>query len=98
MPSTPPKRDVSALLVAHIGVVVLFAAIYRLLGPSHVNCGTGTLSMVDALYFSFSISSTVGFGDFVAKTPLAKTVVMAQQAYVILATLPILRILLRVDA
>lgn len=44
----------------------------------------------DSFYFSFTLMSTAGFGDFVPKTPEAKKVVMIHQALIMCESLAIM--------
>lgn len=76
-------------ITTQLGVAVLFAVVYKLLGSKHINAGSeDELTFLDALYFSFTVSSTVGFGDFGPRTPLGKGVVIAQQAYLLVTAIP----------
>lgn len=61
-------------------VVLFFAIVYRLLGKRHFNFK----HPIDPLYFSIMTTSTVGLGDHVPQTQLAKTVVMLHLLAVII--------------
>lgn len=52
------------------------------LGPSS--------SLVDTVYFAFTVQSTVGFGDIYPKSKLAKTLVMLQQTLLIIGLVDLL--------
>lgn len=47
-------------------------------------------SFLDHLYFTFTVQSTVGFGDIYPISPMAKMVVMVQQSVLILGVLELL--------
>ena len=41
---------------------------------------SGLNALIDPFYFSFTTMSTVGYGDYIPKTNLAKVLVMCQQS------------------
>jgi voltage-gated potassium channel len=47
-------------------------------------------SFLDHLYFAFTVQSTVGFGDIYPISPIAKILVMVQQALLILGVLELI--------
>lgn len=57
-------------------ISLLFGIIYSSLEPGHFDFK----SMLDPFYFSFTTMSTVGYGDYIPKTNLAKVLVMCQQS------------------
>ena len=59
-----------------IVISILFGIIYSSLEPGHFDFK----SMLDPFYFSFTTMSTVGYGDYIPKTNLAKVLVMCQQS------------------
>jgi hypothetical protein len=59
-------------------------------GEDHFNGLDKSSSFLDHLYFTFTIQSTVGFGDIYPKSAIAKTVVMLQQSVLILEALELL--------
>jgi voltage-gated potassium channel len=59
-----------------IVISLLFGIIYSSLEPGHFDFK----SMLDPFYFSFTTMSTVGYGDYIPKTNLAKVLVMCQQS------------------
>jgi len=70
------------LLVATLIIIAVYGIVYTILGyMGHLN---GFNSFIDGLYFSMTTITTVGFGDVLPKTTLAKIVVMTQQALTIL--------------
>ena len=74
----PRLRMVQALFVAIPFYVVMFAATYYLIsGSGDANFGE-PLSRTDALYFTVTVLSTVGFGDITPKSEMARLVVTVQ--------------------
>lgn len=59
-----------------IVISLLFGIIYSSLEPGHFDFK----SVLDPFYFSFTTMSTVGYGDYIPKTNLAKVLVMCQQS------------------
>lgn len=57
-------------------ISLLFGIIYSSLEPGHFDFK----SVLDPFYFSFTTMSTVGYGDYIPKTNLAKVLVMCQQS------------------
>jgi voltage-gated potassium channel len=74
----PRLRMVQALFVAVPLYVVIFAATYFLIAGSGDANFAGPLTRTDALYFTVTVLSTVGFGDITAKSEMARLVVTAQ--------------------
>ena len=74
----PRLRAVEAVFFAIPFYTLLFAAAYVVMsGVSDANFSE-SLSRTDALYFSVTIVTTVGFGDITAKTDVARLLVAAQ--------------------
>jgi voltage-gated potassium channel Kch len=74
----PGLRAVEALAFTVPLFVLLFATAYFLMEHTHAASFTQQISRVDAMYFSATIFTTVGFGDISAKTEAAQVVVTAQ--------------------
>ena len=74
----PELRAAEALGIVIAVFLVGFSIVY--LSMSHENAHTFTqaLDHTQALYFTISVFSTVGFGDITAKTDTARLVVSAQ--------------------
>ena len=65
-------------------IILFFAFFYYLLkGNDHFNGLDETSTFIDALYFSFTTYSTVGYGDISPKSKFAKILVMLQQTIVL---------------
>lgn len=58
--------------------VLLFASSYYLLERSAHGSFTEPLTRTDALYFTLTVVSTVGFGDITARTETARVMTMIQ--------------------
>ena len=58
--------------------VVLFASTYFLMERASAASFTQPLTRTDALYFTVTVFSTVGFGDITAKSETARVVLIVQ--------------------
>ena len=58
--------------------LVLFASTYFLMERASAASFTQPLTRTDALYFTVTVFSTVGFGDITAKSETARVVVIVQ--------------------
>ena len=74
----PISRAVEALALSVPLYVLLFATTYYLMARANRASFAGPLSRIDAMYFSSTIFTTVGFGDITAKTEAARLVVTVQ--------------------
>jgi voltage-gated potassium channel len=74
----PRMRVIEALFVAVPFYVLIFAATYFLIAGSGGGNFTAPLSRTDALYFTVTVLSTVGFGDITPKSEFARVVVTVQ--------------------
>ncbi len=74
----PISRAVEALALSVPLYVLLFATTYFLMARANQASFAGTLSRTDAMYFSSTIFTTVGFGDVTAKSEAARLVVTGQ--------------------
>ena len=89
----PAVRAVEALATAVPLLLLLFASVYfTMAGTSPANFSTQSLTRTDALYFTVTTFSTVGFGDITAVSQSARLVVTAQ----ILLDLLVLGLVVRV--
>jgi hypothetical protein len=74
----PGLRAVEALATSLPLFLVLFAGTYVLLGDDDASAFSEALTRTDALYFTVTIFSTVGFGDITPRSQAARIVVMVQ--------------------
>lgn len=74
----PGVRAVEALAFAIPVYVLLFATVYFLMAHAQSAAFGGHLSRTDAMYFSATVCTTVGFGDIVAKSQAARLIVTSQ--------------------
>jgi len=77
--SYPAIRAIEELAATVPLFLVLFAAIYFLMAQADLNdFNVHSLTRTDALYFTVTVFTTVGFGDIVATTQVARLVVTVQ--------------------
>lgn len=76
----PALRAVEALGTAVPLFVLVFASAYLLLAAGQQQAFTEPLTKTDALYFTMSVLSTVGFGDIAPRTEAARVVTTLQMA------------------
>ena len=76
--SYPGLRAVESLAAAIPLFLVLFAAVYLHIADQDGSAFSEPLSRTDALYFTITVFSTVGFGDIVPRTDGARVVTMVQ--------------------
>lgn len=74
----PGLRAVEALGVLVPLLLVMFAAGYYLIGIDDPAAFSESMSRLDALYFTLTTFSTVGFGDITSVSPQARTVTTIQ--------------------
>ncbi len=74
----PELRAVEALALAATVVIVVFAFTYLSLSRSDPSNFSEPLDRVGAMYFTVTVLSTVGFGDIVGRTDLARLLVTGQ--------------------
>ena len=74
----PTIRAVEALALIIPLYVLLFATLYFLMNHANKSTFGSPLSRVDAMYFSATVFTTVGFGDITAKTEAARVLVTIQ--------------------
>jgi Ion channel len=88
----PGVRAVEALALALPFFLLLFASTYFVMERNSAASFTQPLTRTDALYFTVTVFSTVGFGDITAKSEAARVVLIVQM----LADLVFLGAVLRV--
>ena len=74
----PALRAVEALATSVPLFLLLFAGCYLVLSTISARSFGQSLTHTDALYFTVTVFSTVGFGDITAKTEAARLVVTSQ--------------------
>ena len=74
----PGLRALEGLFLAVPLFLVSFASTYYLMSQADTSSFTSPLTRTDALYFTVTVFSTVGFGDITARTQSARLVVAAQ--------------------
>jgi Ion channel len=74
----PALRAIEALATSVPLFLLLFASAYAVLSTISVRNFGQPLTHTDALYFTVTVFSTVGFGDITAKTEAARLVVTSQ--------------------
>ncbi len=74
----PGLRGVEALATSIPLFLLLFASTYVVLATISASNFSEPLTRTDALYFTVTVFSTVGFGDVTAKTEAARLVVTGQ--------------------
>jgi hypothetical protein len=76
----PRLRAVEALTATVVLFLVLFACGYYLLDHSTTGSFSEPLTRTDALYFTLTTFSTVGYGDITARSETGRVLTMAQMA------------------
>jgi len=76
--TTPRAVMVQVLAVVFPLFIVVFAASYFLMSREHPGSFSARLTRTDALYFTVTVFSTVGFGDLVAVSETARLMVTGQ--------------------
>lgn len=74
----PALRAIEALATSVPLFLLLFASVYVVLSTISASNFTEPLTHTDALYFTVTVFSTVGFGDITAKSEAARLVVTSQ--------------------
>lgn len=74
----PALRAIEALIVVLPLFILVFASMYFVASSNHPGDFSSSLTRTDALYFTVTVFSTVGFGDIVAKSEAMRIVVTIQ--------------------
>jgi voltage-gated potassium channel len=74
----PRLTAFEALAISVPLFVLLFAVVYFLMAGSQPDAFAEPLTRLDALYFTVTVLTTVGFGDIVARTELARALATIQ--------------------
>ncbi|MEU4088376.1 potassium channel family protein [Streptomyces aureus] len=76
----PELRAMEALATSAPLYLLLFAIVYYLMERSAPSSFSEALTRTDALYFTVTVFSTVGFGDITARSETARALVTGQMA------------------
>ena len=74
----PEVRAIETLALAVPLLIIVFAFTYLSLSHAHASNFSEPLDHVGAVYFTVTVISTVGFGDIVARTDVARILVCVQ--------------------
>jgi voltage-gated potassium channel len=74
----PTARGIEALAFTIPLYVLLFATTYYLMARAQPTAFSAPISRTDAMYFSSTVFTTVGFGDITAKSETARVIVTLQ--------------------
>lgn len=74
--TSPVLRAFEALAVVVGLAIVSFASVYLLMSSSSPTAFSEPLGRTDALYFSMTTATTIGYGDISARSEAARIVVM----------------------
>ena len=77
----PRLRAFETLTIGIPLLLIVFASAYYMIQNADADSFTQQLSKTDALYFTITVFSTVGFGDITAKTELARILVSIQMMF-----------------
>lgn len=91
---TPRVRAVEAVATGLPALLLVFAAIYVVIASNRPESFSESLSRTDALYFTVTVFATVGFGDIVPLTELARIVTTVQMVTGLLAVGLVVRVVL----
>jgi voltage-gated potassium channel len=90
----PTIRAIEALASSIPLYVLLFASTYFLMARAQPSSFGVHLSRTDAMYFSSTVFTTVGFGDITAKSEVARVVVTVQMMLDLVALGLVVRLVL----
>ena len=90
----PALRAIEALAAAIPLFLLVFAAAYVKLAAAQPHAFTESLTRTDALYFTVTVFSTVGFGDIAPVTTPARVTAMLQMLLDLVVVGLVLRVLL----
>ncbi|MFE9567663.1 potassium channel family protein [Streptomyces sp. NPDC006692] len=90
----PRLRAIETLATAGPIFLVIFSAAYVLLSKNQAGSFSETLGRTDALYFTVTVFTTVGFGDIAPVTGVARVLTMVQMLADVILVGMVARILL----
>jgi voltage-gated potassium channel len=88
----PQVQAIESVLIAVPLLVILFALIYLGIDSSGPNEFSEPLNHTSAIYFTMTTLATVGYGDIVPKTQMARLTVTAQMAIDLILVAVIVRV------
>jgi voltage-gated potassium channel len=77
----PRIRAAETLIVGIPLLLVVFASVYYLIDKAQVDSFSEAMTKTDAMYFTVTVFSTVGFGDITATSEVARTLVTLQMLF-----------------
>jgi voltage-gated potassium channel len=89
----PRLRALQAVAIGLPLLLLVFAAVYVLIDTDRPGSFTEPLSRTDALYFTLTVFTTVGFGDIAPRSELARIITMTQMVVGLIAVGLVARIL-----
>jgi hypothetical protein len=89
----PGIRAFESLAISGPLFLILFAATHYLIGRSSAHSYSQTMTRLDALYFTITVFTTVGFGDITPVSEIARTVTLLQMIGDLLLIFVIARVL-----
>jgi voltage-gated potassium channel len=89
----PGMRAVESLALSGPLFLILFATTHYLIGHNDAHSYSQAMTRLDALYFTLTVFTTVGFGDIAPVSELARTVTMLQMIGDVLLIFVIARVL-----
>lgn len=75
---SPQTRWLESLIVLGVLFVTIFARSYRLLNDPAITYFTQPMDLLNSMYYSMTVLSTIGFGDIAPVAPAAKILTMVQ--------------------
>jgi voltage-gated potassium channel len=91
---TPRLRAIETVMVALPFLILLYASAYALLSQGDPASFTEPLGRTDALYYTMTVFSTVGFGDITPVTDAARVFTMTQMVVGLVAVGIVAKLLL----
>lgn len=90
----PRLAAITALAVSVPLFVLSFSTVYYLMAHTASNSFTEAMTRLDALYFTVTVLSTVGFGDIAARSEVARAVTTVQMVGDLVLVGLVIRVLL----
>jgi hypothetical protein len=90
----PRLTAITALAVSVPVFVLCFSTVYFLMEHSEPGAFTEPMTRLDALYFTVTVLTTVGFGDIAARSELARAITTIQMVGDVLLIGLVVRVLL----